>query len=71
MGARALKEVFDRVLVQEIAVELRHAHSPFDAAAFVERSMNGLDQLELTARAAHIPMPCMRFCLSHLPARRQ
>ena len=54
MGARVLKEVFDRVLVQEIAVELRHAHSPFDAAAFVERSMNGLDQLELTARAAHI-----------------
>jgi 3-methyladenine DNA glycosylase AlkC len=54
MGAALLKDVFNVVLVREIAADLRHAHPPFDATAFVVRSMDGLDQLELTGRAAHI-----------------
>lgn len=51
---KALKDVFNPVLVREIATELRLAYPPFDATAFVARSMNGLNQLELTGRAAHI-----------------
>jgi hypothetical protein len=54
MGAAAIKDVFSLALVREIATELRRAHAPFDAAAFVARSMHGLDRLELTGRAAHI-----------------
>jgi 3-methyladenine DNA glycosylase AlkC len=54
VGAAAIKDVFNLALVREIAAELRRAHPPFDAAAFVARSMDGLDQLELTGRAAHI-----------------
>ncbi len=49
-----MKDVFNPVVVREIAAELRRAHPPFDINAFVARAMEGLDQLELTARAAHI-----------------
>ncbi len=46
--------MFNLVLVREIAAELRRAHPPFDVTAFVASAMDGIDQLELTARAAHI-----------------
>lgn len=54
MGATAIKDVFNLVLVREVAAELRRTHPSFDAAAFVARCMDGLDELELTGRAAHI-----------------
>ncbi len=54
MGTQAIKDVFDLALVRGIAAELRHAYAPFDAAAFVARSTDGLDKLELTGRATHI-----------------
>ncbi|MBU6953388.1 DNA alkylation repair protein [Hahella sp. HN01] len=50
----AIKDVFNLTLVSEIAAELHRAHTPFDATAFVAHSMDGLDKLELTGRAAHI-----------------
>ncbi|RJL04753.1 DNA alkylation repair protein [Paracoccus siganidrum] len=49
-----MKDVFNLALLREIADELHRAHAPFDADAFVARCMDGLDRLELTARAAHI-----------------
>lgn len=54
MSAAAIKEVFNLALVREIADELGCVYPPFDAAAFVARSVDGLDRLELTGRAAHI-----------------
>lgn len=49
-----IKDVFNLALVREVAAELHRAHASFDAEAFVARSMDGLDKLELTGRAAHI-----------------
>ncbi|MFT3803997.1 MAG: DNA alkylation repair protein [Burkholderiaceae bacterium] len=54
MSTKAIKDVFGPVLVREIAAELHRVHAPFDAAAFVARSIDGLEELELTGRAAHI-----------------
>ena len=54
MGTMALKDVFNVALVREIAAELHSVHVPFDAAAFVARSMDGLDRLELTGRTTYI-----------------
>ncbi len=44
-----MKDVFNLLLVREIAAELLCAHAPFDVNAFVGRATDGLDQLELTA----------------------
>lgn len=54
MSSTAIKDVFNLALLREIAAELQSAHAPFDATAFVARSMDGLDKLELTGRATHI-----------------
>lgn len=53
MGA-ALKENLNAATVQRIAGELRRAYPAFSEAAFVARCIDGLGQLELTARASHI-----------------
>ncbi len=66
--ARKLKELFDAHLVREIASELSRADAAFDAPGFVERALDGLEPLELTARArhvaealrAHLPQPFAR-----------
>ncbi|KRW96288.1 DNA alkylation repair protein [Paracoccus sp. MKU1] len=49
-----MKDVFNLALLREIAAELHRAHAAFDVEAFVARSMDGLERLELTARAVHI-----------------
>ncbi len=54
MSSTAIKDVLNLALLREIAAELQSAHAPFDATAFVARSMDGLHELELTGRAAHI-----------------
>lgn len=54
MGGLAIKDVFCLAVVREIADDLVRAYPPFDAATFVARSMDGLDGLELTGRAAQI-----------------
>jgi 3-methyladenine DNA glycosylase AlkC len=54
MSSTAIKDVFNLALLREIAAELQRVHAPFDATAFVARSMDGLHELELTGRAAHI-----------------
>ena len=54
MSTNVMKDVFNPTLLSEIAGELQSAHAPFDAVAFVTRSMDGLNDLELTGRAAHI-----------------
>ncbi|MBL8298203.1 MAG: DNA alkylation repair protein [Rhodanobacteraceae bacterium] len=61
MSAAAIKDLFNRSLLREIAAELQRAHPPFDAAAFVARSLDGLDQLELTGRTALIAEALQEF----------
>ena len=58
-----LKDFFNRALVEAIARSFISAYPPFDQAGFVARSVNGLDQLELIQRGAHIAT-AMRV---HLP----
>ena len=54
MGAAAIKDLFNAALAREIAADLRLIHPPFASSAFVARCLDGLDQLELSGRAAHI-----------------
>lgn len=54
MTARKLKYLFDANLVRRIASDISQADSDFDAAGFVECGLDGLDRLELTARAWHL-----------------
>ncbi|AUX40671.1 hypothetical protein SOCE26_020720 [Sorangium cellulosum] len=63
--ATSLKLFFDRDLVAGIAAELRAAHRGFDARGFTAAAQDGLDALELTARARHIAAAMHHF----LPAR--
>lgn len=62
-----MKAVFNLLLVREIAAELRRAHPPFDVTAFVARAADGLDQFELTARAAHIADALYEFLPQPFP----
>jgi 3-methyladenine DNA glycosylase AlkC len=52
--APKLKDFFDETLVREIASDFSRADPAFDTTRFVERVINGLDRLELTARAWHL-----------------
>lgn len=58
-----LKDFFDQALVEAIAQSFVSAYPPFDQAGFVAQSVNGLNQLELIQRGAHIAT-AMR---AHLP----
>lgn len=49
-----MKDIFSLALICEIAAEFRAVDISFDADAFIARSMEGLNKLELTGRAAHI-----------------
>lgn len=61
--ASALKHQFGPEVVRSIADDLRRAWPRFDRAAFVRASLNGLEELELTPRGAHVAA-AMR---AHLP----
>jgi 3-methyladenine DNA glycosylase AlkC len=54
MTARKLKNLFDSNLIHEIASDLSRADPGFDIVGFVESGLDGLDRLELTARAWHL-----------------
>jgi 3-methyladenine DNA glycosylase AlkC len=58
-GARAsmaeqLKHFYDERVVRSIASDLLAVHPSFRAASFIEASLTGLTELELTARAWHL-----------------
>jgi 3-methyladenine DNA glycosylase AlkC len=61
--AAKLKDFFDNRLVRSIAGDLRSAYRGFDQRAFLAASLNGLDDLELTARGWHVAEAMHR----HLP----
>ncbi len=68
MTAPKLKNLFDANLVHGLASDISRAYPDFDAAGFVESGLDGLDQLELTARAwrlaealqTYLPQPFTR-----------
>jgi 3-methyladenine DNA glycosylase AlkC len=62
MAAAALKEIFNAELVRAIAAEIRRTYAPFDTQAFVALAVDGLDDLELSARAWQIA-EALRACL--------
>jgi 3-methyladenine DNA glycosylase AlkC len=62
--AEPLKRFFDAALIREIAASLRAAHPALRTKAFVAECLDGLDDLELTARAGHVADAMRR----HLPA---
>ncbi|MCI0354537.1 MAG: DNA alkylation repair protein [Acidobacteria bacterium] len=61
MTARKLKNLFDANLVHEVASDLSRADPDFDAAGFVESGLDGLDRLELTARAWHLAEALQKY----------
>ncbi|MGK9170597.1 hypothetical protein KXR53_30140 [Inquilinus limosus] len=54
MTAPKLKDFFDASLVRALASEMSRADPGFDAAAFIAHGSDGLDRLELSARAWHL-----------------
>lgn len=54
MTTRKLKSIFDANLVHRIAADFSRADPAFDVAGFVASGLDGLDRLELTARAWHL-----------------
>jgi 3-methyladenine DNA glycosylase AlkC len=52
--AEQLKHFFNKELVRSIAHEIGRAYAPLRQSAFVDSCMDGLAQLELIARGAHI-----------------
>lgn len=54
MTARKLKNLFDASLVHGLASDVSRADTAFDAAGFIESGLDGLERLELTARARHL-----------------
>jgi hypothetical protein len=51
---RKLKNLFDAGLIRELGADFSRADPDFDAAGFVEWGLDGLEGLELTARAWHL-----------------
>ena len=60
---KTLKTFFDQARVELLAQQLAPVHSPLDVAGFTRDAAQGLDALELMARAAHIA----RALHAHLP----
>ncbi len=48
------KNLLNASLVQQAGSHLKRVHPPFDAAAFTRQAQQGLDALEMKARALHI-----------------
>jgi 3-methyladenine DNA glycosylase AlkC len=49
-----LKLVLDREAVQQLSINLHSVYSTFDKNSFVSSCVNGIDELSLTQRSAHI-----------------
>jgi 3-methyladenine DNA glycosylase AlkC len=63
MAATKLKEILNQQQVEAMAEEFQNAHSGFDKAGFVRMASEGLEALELIARAWHIA----EAMAAHLP----
>jgi 3-methyladenine DNA glycosylase AlkC len=59
--AEPLKHVISAEVVRAIARDLARAHPSFCASRFIDCCLNGLDRLELAARAAHIADAMHRY----------
>lgn len=62
--AAELRDFYDASVVADIAGDLKRAYPAFDTRAFTKDCLDGLAQLSLTGRAAHIAAAMRR----HLPA---
>lgn len=61
MSAADLKSIINPRLIAEIADEVRRAHAPFDSAGFLAKSVDGLEALELSARAWQVAEALYQF----------